>query len=84
MFALVGICRCVSAVPDSTGVFYSAPRRGKHEIRPKGVRGGDLYKDTYERLNCNECEKPLKTENDPDEIWSVRVCPDCGGRWKEL
>ena len=50
----------------------------------KALRGGDLYKDTYERLNCNECEKPLKTENDPDEIWSVRVCPDCGGRWKEL
>lgn len=50
----------------------------------KALRSGDLFKDTYERLNCNECEKPLKTENDPDEIGSVRVCPECGGRWKQL
>lgn len=84
MFALVGICRCVSAVPDSTGFFIRLHVGGNMKSVRKALRGGDLYKDTYERLNCNECEKPLKTENDPDEIWSVRVCPDCGGRWKEL
>jgi len=26
----------------------------------KGLRDGDLFKDTYERLNCADCEKVLK------------------------
>jgi hypothetical protein len=50
----------------------------------KGLRKGELYKDTYERLNCASCEKTLKKVNDPDEIYSVRTCPDCGSQWKEL
>ncbi len=50
----------------------------------KALRDGVLEKDTYERVVCGDCEETLKTENDPDQIGSVRVCPDCGGRWKEL
>lgn len=50
----------------------------------KGLRNDDLYKDTYERLNCSECEQALKTKNDPDKVYSVRVCPECGTEWKEL
>lgn len=50
----------------------------------KGLRRGDLAKDTYERLTCAACGERLKTENDPDEVYSVRTCPDCGARWKEL
>jgi NAD-dependent SIR2 family protein deacetylase len=50
----------------------------------KGLRDGELVKDTYERLTCAECEQTLKKENDPDEIFSVRTCPDCGKQWKEL
>ena len=50
----------------------------------KGLRSGDLVKDTYERLRCTACEEELKTENDPDEVGSVRVCPECGGKWKQV
>ena len=50
----------------------------------KGLREGDLFKDTYERLNCADCEKVLKTENDPDEVFAVRVCPECNAEFKEL
>lgn len=50
----------------------------------KGLRDGDLTKDTYERLTCAECEKTLKKENDPDEVFAVRICPECGRQWKEL
>jgi hypothetical protein len=50
----------------------------------KALRDGTLTKDTYERLTCAECGKSLKTRNDPDEIGTVRVCPDCGGEWKEI
>lgn len=50
----------------------------------KGLRGGELEKDTYDRLTCADCEETLKKRNDPDEIFSVRICPDCGTEWKEL
>lgn len=50
----------------------------------KGLRDGDLYKDTYERLTCGECEMTLKTKNDPDEVYTIRICPDCGTEYKEL
>lgn len=54
------------------------------ESTRKGIREGELYKDTYERLTCNDCEKSLKTANDPDEVFTVRTCPECGREWKEL
>ena len=50
----------------------------------KALRDDELYKDTYERLNCTECEMALKTKNDPDEIGSVRLCPECGSEWREI
>ena len=50
----------------------------------KGLRDGDIEKDTYERLNCAACEMTLKTQNDPDEVFSVKVCPECGTRWRDL
>jgi len=50
----------------------------------KGLRHDDLFKDTYQRLNCADCEEELKTENDPDVIGTIRVCPECGTQWKEL
>jgi hypothetical protein len=50
----------------------------------KGLRDGELMKDTYERLNCAACEKTLKKKNDPDEVFSVRTCPECESEWKEL
>ncbi|AFK18438.1 MULTISPECIES: HVO_0758 family zinc finger protein [Haloferax] len=50
----------------------------------KGLRDGELEKDTYERLTCSECGKSLKKKNDPAEVFSVRTCPDCEREWKEL
>ncbi|MFD1597608.1 HVO_0758 family zinc finger protein [Halobellus rarus] len=50
----------------------------------KGLRDGELEKDTYGRLNCAECGETLNTENDPDEVYTVRRCVDCEREWKEL
>ena len=54
------------------------------ESTRKGLRSGNLEKDTYERLVCADCGEHLDTKNDPDEIGRVRVCPECGAKWKEL
>ena len=50
----------------------------------KGLRSGALEKDTYERLTCADCGEELGTQNDPDEVGKVRVCPECGSQWKEV
>lgn len=50
----------------------------------KGLRDGDIEKDTYERLVCANCGKSLQTENDPSVIGSVRRCPGCGAEFKEI
>lgn len=50
----------------------------------KGLRAGDIEKDTYERLNCSECDEQLDTRNDPDVIGRIRVCPECGKEWKKV
>jgi predicted RNA-binding Zn-ribbon protein involved in translation (DUF1610 family) len=50
----------------------------------KGLRAGKIEKDVYERLACTACDVQLKTENDPDEVGTVRVCPECGQHWKQV
>jgi hypothetical protein len=50
----------------------------------KGLRAGNLEKDTYERLACVRCEEVLETRNDPDEIGKRRACPECDREWKEV
>lgn len=50
----------------------------------KGLREGQIAKDTYERLSCATCGVDLKTINEPDEIGSIRTCPECGTRWRQL
>ncbi|QLH77526.1 hypothetical protein HZS55_09555 [Halosimplex rubrum] len=50
----------------------------------KGLRSGEIEKDVYERLACSECGEELGTENDPDEIGTVRVCPECDSKWKKV
>lgn len=50
----------------------------------KGLRDGELDKDNYGRIVCAACEETLKKANDPDEVFSVRTCPDCAKEWKEL
>lgn len=58
-------------------------REGVKSTR-KGLREGELEKDNYERLKCVECGESLAKQNPPDEVFSVRTCPDCGREWKEL
>lgn len=66
------------------GFFIIAPvQAGMKSVR-KGLREGELERDTYERLRCGECEAVLETVNDPDEIGTVRTCPDCDRQWQEL
>ncbi|ERG99580.1 MAG: hypothetical protein J07HQX50_00727 [Haloquadratum sp. J07HQX50] len=50
----------------------------------KGLRRGEIEKTTYERLRCAACDALLKAANDPEEVYTVRECPDCGRTWKEL
>lgn len=50
----------------------------------KGLRSGDITKDTYERLICSFCDEPLDTKSDPEEVWRVRRCPDCGREYKQI
>jgi hypothetical protein len=50
----------------------------------KGMRSGAIEKDTYERLNCAECDEELGTKNDPDEMGTVRFCPECGREWQRI
>lgn len=50
----------------------------------KGLRAGDIEKDTYERLTCASCDTALETKNDPDELGSIRHCPDCGREWRRI
>ena len=50
----------------------------------KGLRDDELYKDTYERLKCANCEKVIKTETEPDAVFDLRICPECGTQYKDL
>lgn len=50
----------------------------------KGLRSGDLEKDTYERLTCTTCGEVLDTQNNPDVVGTKRVCPSCGSEWKQV
>ena len=50
----------------------------------KGLRAGDLEKDTYERLRCTACRTTLETRDDPDGVGQIRTCPVCGSEWRRL
>lgn len=50
----------------------------------KGLRAGDLEKDTYERLTCSSCGEELETRNNPEKVGKLRVCPGCRCEWKEV
>jgi len=77
---------CVERVErPSHGVFLPyRPKQVDMKSTRKGLRNDELYKDNYERVACSECEETLKRENDPDEVYAVRTCPNCGKQWKEL
>ncbi|GAB3410828.1 hypothetical protein GCM10027435_01810 [Haloparvum alkalitolerans] len=72
--------------PRARGGVFNTPgvQLPRMKSTRKGLRDGDLFKDTYERLNCAACEKVLKKQNDPDKVYSVRICPECEAEFKEL
>lgn len=49
-----------------------------------GIRNDEIYTDTYDRLTCGKCDRPLKTVDDPSEIGTIRTCPKCNAQWREL
>lgn len=57
--------------------------QGMKSVR-KALRDGDLSKDNYGRLSCVDCDTTLKSRNDPSEIGTVRLCPNCESEWQEL
>ncbi|WP_330166484.1 HVO_0758 family zinc finger protein [Halobacterium sp. KA-4] len=50
----------------------------------RALREGEIKKDMYERLECAECDEQLVTKNEPDEVGSIRACPECGQEWRQL
>lgn len=68
-----------------TTVFFPAavPGRSMKSVR-KGLRAGELERDTYDRLVCSACDAQLGRRDDPDEIYTVRTCPECGASYKQL
>ena len=50
----------------------------------KGLRDGELFKDNYERLKCANCEEVLDRRDDPEELFDVRSCSECGQSWKDI
>ena len=50
----------------------------------KGLRDDELVKDTYGRLECANCEMVMKSEPEPDAVFDLRVCPECGTQYKDL
>jgi hypothetical protein len=85
--ATVGDAQVTEPAPDRgpAGPFFKpGAQGGDMKSTRKGLRDGELVKDTYERLTCAECEKVLKKKDDPDEVFAVRTCPECGREWKDL
>ena len=50
----------------------------------RGLRDGELEKDTYGRLVYVESGKQLQTQDDPDSVYTIRICPETGQKWKEV
>ncbi len=48
-----------------------------------GLRAQKLEKDVYDRVVCVDCDRPLKRRNEPDELWDLRYCEECGSEWVE-
>lgn len=50
----------------------------------EGLRANELTKDTYDRVICEACDRPLKRRDDPDSVWTIRYCVGCETEWKQL
>ena len=50
----------------------------------KGLRAGEIEKDTYDRLTCSACGVSLAKRDDPEQLGMVRTCPECGREWEQV
>lgn len=50
----------------------------------KGLRAGEIEKDTYDRLTCTACGVQLGSREDPELLGMVRTCPECGREWEQV
>jgi predicted RNA-binding Zn-ribbon protein involved in translation (DUF1610 family) len=50
----------------------------------KGLRAGDIDKDTYGRLECARCSVRLGKKEDEDGVGFLHSCPDCGRVWRRM
>lgn len=50
----------------------------------QGLRQGTIERGTWDKLQCSECEAQLSPIDDPEELGSVKQCPECGTSWREM
>lgn len=50
----------------------------------KGLRAGEIEKDTYDRLACAVCGVQLGTREEADSLGMIRSCPECGREWEQV
>lgn len=50
----------------------------------KGLRAGQIDKDTYGRLECSNCDVGLTKKEDVDGMGYLHTCPDCGRVWRRV
>ena len=50
----------------------------------KGLRAGEIEKDTYDRLTCAACEVNLASREEADTLGMIRTCPECGREWEQV
>lgn len=59
-------------------------KRPAMESVRKGLRAGQIDKDTYGRLECSNCDVGLTKKEDEDGMGYLHTCPDCGRVWRRV
>ena len=77
----------MGAIPAGKRLKYlypSGPNGRRMRSVRKGLRAGEIEKDTYDRLTCAACGVSLTTRDDPAELGMIRKCPECGREWEQV
>lgn len=78
------MCRFSAGRASLNYLYPSGPNQsGMRSVR-KGLRAGEIEKDTYDRLTCAACGVSLAKRDDPDQLGMVRTCPECGREWEQV
>ena len=65
-------------------LYLSGSNGGEMRSVRKGLRAGEIEKDTYDRLTCAACGVSLTKRDDPAELGMTRKCPECGREWEQV